>query len=142
MGLTATVTAVARGDIRQRQFFSTGIAEVDLDKAWSRLQEALDTLGSPLKLTLRGTRSLLDDDDDCVHGLVPPALVKRISKALTAVTKKQWLAAIEADKKERTAKLQEYHDGWVRELQARFDDLKGIYRLAARKDAYIEIFMC
>jgi hypothetical protein len=144
MGLSATITVVARSDIRQKRFFSAGIAKVDLDKAWARLQIALDSLGSPLTLALRGTRSPspLGDDDDCFHGLVPPALVKRISAALNAVSKKTLLKAIEADKKESTAELQEYHDGWLRELQVRFNDLKHAYRLAAKKDAYIEIFMC
>lgn len=142
MGLTGTITVVSRADVRRKQFFTPGLAHVDLDKAWVHLQIALDTLGRPLGLALRGDRPLSDEDDDCIHALVTPAAVKRVSRALGAVPMKDFLAAIEADKKERTAELQAYHDGWVRELVARFADLKAAYRLAARRDAYVEIFIC
>jgi hypothetical protein len=141
MGLVGTITVVAPKDIREKKWLTSGIKKVDLDKAWVHLQGALDEIDRSLQLTLRGDRPMTDDDDDCTHALVTPAVVKRISKALDAIPKKAFLTAIEADKKEPNAKLQAYHDGWVKELCSRFNDLKAAYRLAAKEDAYIEIFI-
>jgi len=141
MGLDASIQVVSREDVRHRRFLAdaAGLAKFELNRAWTDLLGALETFGLPLNLAVRGDRPLTDDDDDCTHALVTPALVKRIHGSLGAVSEEEFLAAIQKDRKKTGGRLQKYeHKG----LLATLANLKAAYRMAAEEDAYIEIFIC
>src|SRR5262249_47376823 len=128
MGFDASLTVVAREDIRKQRWLSAGIAKFELYRAWSDLQAALDTLGKPLDAALRGNRPMTADDDDCVHALVTPALVRRIHAALGALADEDLLAAIHADRKKTGWRLRKYEH---KAMLAAFGTLKAAYQSAA-----------
>jgi hypothetical protein len=138
MGVYATITVVPRSEIRKKRR-SPDLAQFELYKEWWELQPALDEIGGLAGKALRG-RSLIPDgeDADCQFSLVSPTMVKRISKALGAVSDDALLATIHKQRRKTGWRLRKYEHG--EKLEA-FKTLKDAYRLAARKDAYVEVFI-
>lgn len=139
MGFDAKITVVSRAEIRRRHWFSDGLAKFDLHREWLELRSTLETFGRPLDLVLRGDRRLTDDEDDCEHALVTPALVKRIHASLCAISDEEYLAAIHTDRKKTGLRLRKYEH---KDKFAALVTLRDAYRMAAEQDAYIEVFIC
>src|SRR6185437_4597163 len=130
MGIEATLTVVPRGVVRKKRRASD-LSRFDLYKEWNELDSALEEIGRPVCLALRGDRPAPDDEEaDCELILVPPALVKRISKALGAVSDDRLLAVIHEQRKRIGWRLRKYEHKYA---LAAFETLKAAYGLAARK---------
>jgi len=121
MGFDASLTVVPRGAIRKSHRLSTGLARFELYRVWADLQPALDALGRPLDLVLRGNRPMTEDNDDSVHALVTPALVKPIHTALGTISAEQLLEAIHANRKKTDWRLRKYEWGVAAEEIARLN---------------------
>src|SRR5262245_16661814 len=85
MGLDATITVVPRSEVRKKQR-AAKLRKFELYREWHELDCALEKIGGPARLALRDNTPTPEDElDDCELFLVPPALVKKISKALDTV---------------------------------------------------------
>jgi hypothetical protein len=138
MGIEATLTVVPRNEVRLKRR-SPGLSEFELYKEWNELDRALEKMGTPASLALRGNQSDAEMEDmDAELFLVPPGLVKRISKALDAVSHEKLLAAIHEERKKTGWRLRKYeHKGRI----AIFERVREAYRVASKKNAYLEIFI-
>ena len=139
MGLNAYLTVVAKSEYRKYPRVNpAGLAQFDLNKGWVPLELALRTMPSPLDLALRGDRPAgedFEDDWDAYDAFVSLALVRRISTALATVPDDELIAALKSVGFARRKREQPEH-------LASFERLKAAYREAARRDAYLRIFIC
>jgi len=137
--MDATITVLTASE-RRKKPRPPGLPQFDLGRAWSDLESALQELGGPAGLALRGSKPVLEEEFDMDDFFVAtPAQVKRINAALGKVADAELLEAIHRQRKEIGPPLRKYeHKGLI----AAFDTLKAAYRLAARKGAYLEILFC
>ena len=139
MGLNAYLTVIARSEYRKYPRVNpAGLTQFDLNKGWMPLELALRTMPTPLDLALRGDRPTIEDfedDWDAYDAFVSLALVRRISIALATVSHDDLIAAL---KSVGFAQRKREHP----EHLAFFERLKAAYREAARRDAYLRIFIC
>jgi hypothetical protein len=138
MGIEATITVVPRSEARKKHR-TPKLPRFELYKEWDELDSALETLGSPACMALRGNKPTPDDEEwECQFFLVPPALVKRISKALRAISNDRLLAIIHEQRKKIGWRLRKYEH---KEKISVFETLKAAYALAAKKNAYLQVFI-
>lgn len=139
MGMDATITVLTANE-RRKTPRPPGLPEFELGSDWPDLESALQELGGPAGLALRGSKPVLEEELDTDDFFVAtPALVKRINAALGEVADAELLEVIHRQRKGSGHPLRKYeHKG----LLAAFDTLKAAYRLAARKGAYLEILFC
>ncbi|MBL8797126.1 MAG: hypothetical protein JNM56_24710 [Planctomycetia bacterium] len=139
MGLNANLTVISRGDFRKYPRVSpTPLAEFALNKGWTPLELALRGMPKPLSLALRGDRPTLEefeDDWDAYDAFVTPGLVRRIDVALAGISDADLIAAL---KTLGFARRKREHPEYI----AFFGLLKAAYREAAKRDAYLRIFIC
>jgi hypothetical protein len=138
MGIDATLTVVPRNEMRKKQR-SRDLPRFELGREWNELDGALEGIGPPASLALRGNQSESDMEDmDADFFSVPPALVKRISKALAAVSDDQLLEAIHQERKKTGWRLRKYeHKRWI----AAIETLRDAYRTASEQDAYVQVLI-
>lgn len=138
MGIDATLTVVPRNEVRKKQR-SPDLRRFELYREWNELDHALEKIGPPASLALRGNQSESEMEDmDAELFLVPPALVKKISKALAAVSDHKLLEVLHEERKKTGWRLRNYeHKGWIGILET----LKEAYRLASKQGAYVEVFI-
>ena len=139
MGLNAYLTVITRSEYRKYPRVNpAALAQFDLNKGWAPLELALRTMSPPLDVALRGDRPTaeeFEDDWDAYDAFVTPALVRRISAALAGVSDEELIAAL---KSVGFAQRKREHP----EHLAFFERLKAAYREAAKRDAYLRIFIC
>jgi hypothetical protein len=139
VGLNATLSVITRKEFRKYPHTNPAVvAEFDLWKGWGPLESALQTMLPPLNLTFRGNRPTVEefeDDWDAYDAFVTPALVRRISAALAGVCGEELIAAL---KSVGFAHRKREHP----EHLAAFETLRAAYREAAKRDAYLRIFIC
>lgn len=139
MGLNADLTVISRTDYRKYPRVSpTPLAEFALNKGWTALESALRDMPKPLGLALRGDRPTLaefEGDWDAYDAFVTPGLVRRIDAVLAVVSDAEMISALKAV---GYARLKRKHA----EHLAFFGQLKAAYREAAKRDAYLRIFIC
>jgi hypothetical protein len=138
MGIDATLTVVPRNEARRKQR-SPDLPRFELYREWNELDRALEKMGPPASLALRGNQSESEMEEmDAELFLVPPTLVKKISNALAAVSEEKLLVAIHEERKKTGWRLRKYeHKGWIAILET----LKEAYRLASKQGAYVEVFI-
>jgi hypothetical protein len=139
VGLNAYLTVIARSDYRKfPRVNPTPLAEFALHKGWTPVEAALHGMPKPLGLALRGDRPTLEefeDDWDAYDAFVTPALARKIDAALARVSDDEFIAALKAA-------------GWslrkreFAEHLAAFGMLKAAYREAAKRGAYLRVFIC
>jgi hypothetical protein len=139
MGVEATITVLTRGERRKKQW-PPDLPKFELFKDWPELDSALEELGGPATMALRGRKPVREDEEmDFGWVVVPPTLVKKISTALGKVPDAELLEVVHRQRKKIGWRLRKYeHKGVI----AVFNTLKAAYHLAARKGAYLEILFC
>lgn len=138
MGITATITVVPRGDARKWPR-RPDLPSFQLGKEWVELDSALEAIGRPACIALRGSKPTRDDDGmDSVLVRVPPATAKKVYSALLTISNDRLLAAIHERRKRHGWRLRNYEE---KHKIAAFEALKKAYRLAAREGANVEIFI-
>ena len=143
MGLDAVLTVIPASEYRKlradpRHYVPRAVSKFDLYREWNALDVALNWLGNPLGLALRGDRPDLEsfeDDWEIYSAIVTGALVKKLAKALTKVTAKLILAALK-------------DAGWRLTASERKDCVSALktlnlaYRSAAKNSAIVCILIC
>jgi hypothetical protein len=138
MGIEAWITVIPRNERRKKRR-SPDLPQFDLHKDWSWLQSVLDEIGGLAARALRGHDPLAEEYDlDVECYLITPPLVKRISKALGAISDDQLIATINGRVKKFGWRLRKYEHKY---RLAAFKTLKDAYSMAARKDAYLEVLI-
>src|SRR2546421_12751050 len=142
MGVNGNLTVIPATEFRKvradpMHYVPRAAGRFDLYREWLSLQVALDTMGSPLNLALRGNRPQGPEEswDECYFAYVTPALVKKIGQALGKVTDDQFIAALKAAGWHPRKREHKYYLGALQTL-------KDAYRSAARQGACLSILIC
>jgi hypothetical protein len=135
MGIEAVITVVPRSEYRKQP------RKQDLPRfeivQWGDLEDALEEIGKPVSMALRGKPPFSDyEDPDYNFFIVTPALAKKISKALSTIPNEKLLAVIHEQRKKHGWRLRKYEHKYA---LAAFETLKQVYQMAARQGAYLEI---
>jgi hypothetical protein len=138
MGICATLTIFPRNEVRKKKR-SPDLQQFELWKEWNELDQALQAMGSPANLALRGNQSESEMEDvDAELFLIPPSLVKKISKALAAISDEVFLETIHENRKKTGWRLRKSEH---KDRLAVLETLRDAYRLASKQSAYLEVFI-
>jgi hypothetical protein len=134
MGVEAMITVVPRSEYRKRR------RKQDLPRfeivQWGDLEDALEEIGTPVRMALRGNQPVSHQDPDYNFFIVTPALAKKISKALSTIPHEELLAVILEQRKKHGTRLRKYEHKYA---LAAFETLREAYQMASRQGAYLEI---
>ncbi|MCI0379413.1 MAG: YfbM family protein [Gemmataceae bacterium] len=143
MGLDASFTVIPLDEFRKYRkdpmhyIFPDTLAKIDLYREWDGLDLALQKMKSPLSLAIRGDQpegEAYDKGWDAYFAFVTAPLVKKINKALTAVSEEELIAAL----KEAGLRLRKNeHKDYIGALKG----LKAAYRAAAKIKGCLSILI-
>jgi len=114
--------------------------EFELYHFWGDFDDALVHLGEPLQFAIMGmNRAEWDEPDEEMDTVwdayIPPAMVKKIERALSKISDEAFLAALN----QSGTKLRKRQ---YREFLEVFSTLKAAYRAAAKKKSYVCVLIC
>src|SRR5262245_9039619 len=107
MGIEAIITVIPRSEYGKRHR-AGDLPRFELTE-WRDLDGALEEIGKPVSMALRGKQPASEDEDlDCDFVVVTPALGKRISKALSTIPDEKLLEVIHRQRRKNGWRLRKY----------------------------------
>jgi hypothetical protein len=143
MGLDAILRVIPASEYRKlradpKHYITREVAKFDLYREWSALDAALNKLGGPASLAIRGNRpshEAFEDSWETYFAHATPAFVKKIHRALAKISQERLIAAL----KDAGWQVRKYeHKTYWKCLET----LKEAYRLAAKQSACVSILIC
>jgi hypothetical protein len=142
MALDATLTVIAASEYRKSvadpHYIPKSGAKFELYRDWHTLDSALNKIGAPVSLAMRGNRPgpfAFDEDWDAYFSHATAGLVKKIDKALGKVSDEEFLAAL----REAGWRFRKRDEG---SHLGSLETVKAAYRAAAKKSACLQILIC
>jgi hypothetical protein len=160
MGLDAWYEVVSRSEFAKRNQASEESdseresVQYELFRDWWELDAVFIQMDKPLNLVIRGNRPTITDFDEewggAYEAYTTPAIVKKIDRALGSVSSKQFVLQLKAVRKARAqkfpadirSKMASLRSHEAKYFISALTTIKAAYRAAAKKNAYLRIFIC